>query len=87
MPHAFPGCGADNRFATQEFDMRNARGWMALLTAAGLGLASAASAKATADEAAQLGKSLTPVGAVRAANSLVDQVAGRYDMRDVLGFR
>ncbi|MFC4251639.1 DUF1329 domain-containing protein [Sinimarinibacterium flocculans] len=61
--------------------MRNARWWMTLLTAAGLGMTSGAFAKATAEEAAKLGKDLTAVGAQRAGNSdgsIPEWVGGKY---------
>jgi hypothetical protein len=61
--------------------MRNLRTWATLVAAASLGMASAASAKATADEAAKLGKELTAVGAIRAANadgSIPEWTGGKY---------
>lgn len=61
--------------------MRKAKWWMTLVAAAGLGVTSGAFAKATADEAAKLGKELTAVGATRAGNadgSIPEWVGGKY---------
>ncbi|MFA5939323.1 MAG: DUF1329 domain-containing protein [Sinimarinibacterium sp.] len=61
--------------------MRNLKMWTPLLAAACLGMASAASAKATADEVAKLGKEWTAVGATAAGNAdgtIPEWVGGKY---------
>ncbi|WP_248679802.1 DUF1329 domain-containing protein [Sinimarinibacterium sp. CAU 1509] len=55
--------------------------WIPLIAAAALGSTSGAFAKASADEAARLGKDLTPVGATRAGNadgSIPEWIGGKY---------
>ena len=61
--------------------MRNLKIWTPLLAAACLGMATAASAKGTADEVAKLGKEWTAVGATAAGNadgSVPEWVGGKY---------
>lgn len=61
--------------------MRKTTPWMLMLAAASLTMASAASAKVTADEAAKLGKELTAIGATAAGNadgSIPEWIGGKY---------
>jgi hypothetical protein len=61
--------------------MKTTQWWMPLIAAAALSATTGAFAKASAEEAAKLGKELTPVGATRAGNadgSIPEWVGGKY---------